>query len=64
MYVIIYYIDSSNVSVTYGGSLYSVPILSGSGGFLAGVAVAVLVATSIIVIRLDNIVNIYTYFLT
>ena len=57
-------IDSSNVSVTYGGSLYSVPILSGSGGFLAGVAVAALVAILIIVIRLDNIVNIYTYFLT
>ena len=53
-------IDSCGVFVTYGGSLYSVPILSGSGGFFAGVAVAALVATSIIVIRLDNIiVNIF-----
>ena len=29
-------------------------VLSGSGGFFAGVAVAALVATLIIVIRLDN----------
>ena len=46
-------ITDSCVFPTYGGSLY-VLTLSGSGGFVAGVAIAVLVATLIIVIRLDN----------
>ena len=53
MHVIIY-IGSCCVSVIYGGNRFDLPVLSGIGGFVAGVAVAVLVATLIIVIRLDN----------
>ena len=40
-------------------------VLSGSGGFFAGVAVAALVAILVIVIRLDNYCQyIYLYYVT
>ena len=49
--IIFYIIIDSCVFPTYGSSM---SVLSGSGGFFAGVATAALVATLIIVIGLDN----------
>ena len=60
-------IGSCCVPVIYDGmrSFFCLPVLSGIGGFVAGVAVAALVATLIIVIRLDNYSQyLYLYYLT
>ena len=56
--IIFYIIIDSCVFTTYGSST-CMSALSGSGGFLAGVAAAALVATLIIVIRLDNYCQYY-----
>ena len=58
-------IGSCCVPVIYDGSQFGLPVLSGIGVFVAGVAVAALVATLIIVIRLDNYSQyLYLYYLT